>query len=502
MSWAKGDRVSVWLRDSKILKEISFSFESNLVAIYGKTGAGKTTLMHAMLGVIPDVREGKIEGKIEVLGRDPRSGVKEMSKVAALLLQEVDHNLFGLNVMDELIGIEERIDLAKRLRIEDLLDREISSLSYGEKQKVAIAACLLRNPEALFLDEPLAHLDVKGREELEKLLYELSKERKVFVVEHRHSYFKEAERYEIFDGKIYKYSGAHHRELKKIRVKSEKEILKVKELSASLGSFELKDITFSLREGEVLGVAGLNGSGKTTLGKALAGLIPFKGKVKLRGKEMKWKELRGKVGYMSQNPDLQIFTDKVRKEIELTAKGNVEKIMKMLDLEKYSEKDPHALSKGERLKVVAGALLASGAEVVILDEVTAGQDPLSIYDLVKAIAISGKSVLLITHEISLIRRVCERALILRGGEAELVEADEVTPKAIEVQRMATLGKNRDCSNIFSLLSFLIPFFCPSCDTCPNIGNVECKAQEGNVHGLGDNFYHHMDKSSIFLLRLL
>jgi energy-coupling factor transporter ATP-binding protein EcfA2 len=169
------------------------------VLITGPTGSGKSTLARCFNGLIPHFYPGKLEGQIEVLGSDPRKlKVKEMAKDIGFVFQKIDDQLFSLSIERELaFGLENlglpraeiktRIDMGiELLGLSELLDKRIPNLSGGQKQKVAIAAAVVMQPQILVLDEPLSELDPRSRLEIVSVLKDLKREGLTIVlVEHR-----------------------------------------------------------------------------------------------------------------------------------------------------------------------------------------------------------------------------------------------------------------------------------------------------------------------------
>ncbi|MCD6503599.1 MAG: ATP-binding cassette domain-containing protein [Euryarchaeota archaeon] len=441
--WLEFSDMEVLFGDKKRIYFGSLSLEEDYALIYGKSGSGKTTLIHALLGIIPNVRPGKVLGKIRILDVFSKDGhlkeeFRRITRRAFLVLQEVDHNLFAKSVEDEFMLDFESIprDVIKLLGLESLLSRDIESLSYGEKQKVALAIALSHGSEVIFMDEPLAHLDIPSRKGLKQTLDRVvSLGKKVVVSEHRVGYFMNCKvKVEVTrDGVIYRHN-IEQRNLKDI-IKGTKEsntrkkggtILRTRGLEITVGDFKLYDVNIEINENEIVGIIGSNGSGKTTLAKALSGIIDHKGEIFIEGNRMHRKDLLGKVAYMHQNPDIQLFETSVWKEVMLGAKEDPMPYVKLLGLENYLGVDPHVLSRGERLRVVLAALLSSAPKIVILDEPTSGQDVESTINIIRAIVESNKSVIIITHEIDLVREVCDRVYIIKEGTTHEIDPKNVT----------------------------------------------------------------------------
>ncbi len=158
--------------------------------ILGRNGSGKTTFLLCITGLL------RGSGIVRVYGRDPWREFNETRKLIGLVLQDPDDQLFNLTVYDEIAytlrsmhvpeeEVRRRVTLiSKQLCIEDLLDRPIVNLSFGEKKKVAIASVLVYKPRIIILDEPTLGIDPASREELYRLLRNLKREYTVIVTTH------------------------------------------------------------------------------------------------------------------------------------------------------------------------------------------------------------------------------------------------------------------------------------------------------------------------------
>lgn len=178
------------------LENVSLTIEKgDFVGLIGESGAGKTTLCSCINGLIPHHYTGDFYGSVKIQGTDTfdiESG-KLALKVGSVF-QDVDSQLVSFFVEDEILfglenfgipkkQIEQRITAAlEALEIQELRHREISTLSGGQKQKVAIAAILALEPDILVLDEPTGELDPASSVQIFKLLQKLNKEKGITIV--------------------------------------------------------------------------------------------------------------------------------------------------------------------------------------------------------------------------------------------------------------------------------------------------------------------------------
>lgn len=169
--------------------------EGDFVGIIGPSGAGKTTLLHALCGVVPHHYSGDFWGAVKVAGMDTiDAGMEALSRVVGCVWGDVDAQMVAATVEDELLfglenfgvphgEIEGRLAGAlAEVGISDLRGREISSLSGGQKQKVAVAAIVALRPRLLLLDEPTGELDPESSRRIFTLLRELNTNHGITVV--------------------------------------------------------------------------------------------------------------------------------------------------------------------------------------------------------------------------------------------------------------------------------------------------------------------------------
>jgi energy-coupling factor transporter ATP-binding protein EcfA2/uncharacterized protein YlbG (UPF0298 family) len=184
-----------------VLKKIDLLIEKGkFTVIMGPSGAGKTTMLLCLNGLIPQLLEGVISGKITVLGRDvSKYRVQTLVRSIGLVLQDAETQIFGRTVEEDTAfgprnfsvpkkELFERVDEAlARVRLTGYRDRDTEELSGGEKQRLAIAGVLAMRPDILVLDEPTSELDPIGREEIYRTITDLKKEKNLTIIGVEHS---------------------------------------------------------------------------------------------------------------------------------------------------------------------------------------------------------------------------------------------------------------------------------------------------------------------------
>lgn len=355
----------------------------------------------------------------------------------------------------------------------------IHKLSGGQRQRLALASILITRPRLLILDEPVSQMNPQGVQSFMQLLVKLNQEAgiAILMVEHRvnelYQYFNRLAVMQagkiIYDGTLTaawkeltgredlglrepqavklcralelseittqpeKIISMIHDECsidktaKPIPAKAEQEqaILKVANVTFSYpGSKQptLKNVSFELEAGEITALMGFNGAGKSTLMNLIGGLAHLlHGSITLADKDIS--KCLGSVGYLRQEPDLMLLADTVREELcwknhTITEEG-VTTLLEQLNLTEYANDFPLALSKGQRLRVVLGAMLAKKPHLLLLDEPTTGQDERSLSEIRKLLLAyknKGGSVFICTHDLELAAQVADRVIVLRKGE--------------------------------------------------------------------------------------
>lgn len=182
--------------DKNALCEINLSIKKgDFVGIIGNSGAGKSTFTYALNGVIPHHFEGDFYGEVKIKGLDTvDSSPTELALNVGSVFQDIDGQMVSSVVEDEILfglenfgvlhdEIEKRVtNILKMVSIEDLRYRNISTLSGGQKQKVAIAAVVALMPEILVLDEPTAELDPQSSLQIFNMLRMLNEEMGITII--------------------------------------------------------------------------------------------------------------------------------------------------------------------------------------------------------------------------------------------------------------------------------------------------------------------------------
>ena len=225
----------------------------------------------------------------------------------------------------------------------------------------------------------------------------------------------------------------------------------------------LKNISFDVAEGEVLAIAGHTGSGKSTLIQLVAGLIDLtSGSVVIDNLPVADKKIRRLVGIVFQYPEHQLFEETVESDIAFGPKNfglsdaeisaRVEEAMRQVGLPaELKNVSPFELSGGQRRRVAIAGILALKPKYLILDEPTAGLDPLAKENLLKeifgAIKKSGVTIILVSHNMEDIARFANRVVVLAQGEIVFVG----TPRELFSQEKILLRAGLEPPPITQLL---------------------------------------------------
>ena len=375
-----------------------------------------------------------------------------------------------------------------------LLKSSPYELSGGQKQRVAFAGVMVGDVQALLFDEPLANLDPATGKTAIDLIDRIQKQynKTVVIIEHRLEdvLYRHVDRIIVVsEGRIVadmspdaliaagilptlgireplyatalKYAGvtiteklcagrmqtlkldavkdqliAWNAAQKPAPQKAEKPpILEVKNLHFQYNRKRkiLKDINFTIREGEMVSIVGTNGAGKSTLAKVICGFVTeTEGEILFKGESLKGqtiKERSQKIGYVMQNPNQMICKSMIFDEValglrlrgvdEATVTEKVEHALKICGLYPFRKWPISALSFGQKKRVTIASILVMEPQILILDEPTAGQDYhhyTEIMEFLKTLNEQGVTIIMITHDMHLMLEYTPHAIVISDGQ--------------------------------------------------------------------------------------
>lgn len=468
----------------RAVNDVSFNIKKNTVhCLIGENGAGKSTLIKILTGAF-----ARTSGKIlmngqEYVAENPRDAKQ---KGISTLFQE-------LNVVDQLtveenltLGLEEtwfgflrKTDRTRKMvrvlnDIESSIDpkQRVLRLSVAKKQLVEIAKAVSAESNIIIMDEPTAAISEEEIKRLFKIIKSL-KEKNVTVIYISH---RLDEIFEIGDYVTVMRDGRHIETKSVTEVKGRAELIKLmigktvyeeyipRDLgnagilmrADNLSNEKLKNISFEIKNGEIVGFYGLVGSGKTELARAILGIDQYCGEIIFKGQKLEQspdKVISAGIAMVPEERRSQgLFT-------VLTTRGNItvmnmrkiskagflntrkdretalEYIKKLGIVTSGTEKEVAKLSGGNQQKVVFSKCLFADADLLILDEPTRGIDvgaKSEIYKIIRQLSKDGKSIIFCSSELTEIMNMCDRIYLLYDGriKAELENGKDLQSERI------------------------------------------------------------------------
>jgi len=467
-----------------VLKNVDFSVSVGEVhALAGENGAGKSTLMKILQGVYQkDAGEILVSGEpVEIIdtfaARKAGIGMvfQEFSLIPTLTVAQ---NIFltneptKLGLIDDAKAKSLALEIFKEMEVEVDPSRTVESMPTALWQLTEIAKALAQNAKVLIMDEPTASLAKHEAEGLFALIERLkAKGIAIVYISHRmDEIYRIADRItvlrdgarvlteslkkvspeQIVEAIVGRKAAAHLVHQNRSAKIGKEVVLDVKNLSSGP---KLQNVSLQVRRGEILGLAGLMGSGRTELVNTLFGILkPTAGTISINGKVIDisspQKAIQNHIALIPEDRRAQglVLDHSVTENLTLPLLDEVKsggllskkkiltkskEIIAQFDIKlAYPGIRVGSLSGGNQQKVVIGKWLGTDPEILLMDEPTAGVDigtKSEILDLVRKIADSGKSVILISSELPELLSVSDRILVLKDGHVSKSLNREVIP---------------------------------------------------------------------------
>ena len=461
------------------------------IMLCGASGSGKSTLLRLLKRELSP--RGELSGDITLMGKDRREfSDRESAEKIGFVMQNPDSQTvcdkvsaelaFGLESFGVKSGeIQSRVgEMAAFFGIEPLYDRDISTLSGGQKQLVALCSVMVTDPDILLLDEPTAQLDPVAARELLGILDRLNKEMGVTIIIAEHD---PEELFDSCDKILYLAKGKTEffgtpaltakyfveNALEGFLPETAKAFaglcddlpLNVRQGRAKLEKLGVSDIPkqavttaestepyalqcknlwqryeknspdilkgcdLDIRKGECYGLLGSNGGGKSTLLRVICGLCkPYMGAVSLFGKKQKaYKNgslFREMLAFLPQEPVTMFVKESVREDLLQSGdKAAVKNVAQRMGIEHLLDRHPWDLSGGEIQKCAFAKILLADPKIIVLDECTKGMDSFAkkaLGDTLLSLKAEGRTILLVTHDLEFAAQYCDRCGLLFDGK--------------------------------------------------------------------------------------
>lgn len=478
---------------SQVVNQVSFDiYEKETVALVGESGSGKSVTALSILRLISPLQAIYPTGEIwfdnqNLLKADEKSLIKVRGNQISMIFQEPMVSLNPLHTIEkqlyEVLSLHrgmrqnqarsEIIQYLDRVGIKNAKNRLNDyphQLSGGERQRVMIAMAILTHPKLLIADEPTTALDVSVQAQIIQLLKELKHElnMSMLFITHNLSIVKKvADNVAVMNrGNVIEFNSRHRiflrpeHEYTKLLLNSEPQgdpiplpknpgiLLNVNhlnvEVSVKKGIFRKKkqgivnQVSFTIHEGETVGLVGESGSGKSTTALAILRLIASKGDIIFDGQLLqkltakKLLPFRSRIQVIFQDPFSslnprftveQIISEGLITHKKLTVKEReqwVIDIMQEVGLDPESRhRYPMEFSGGQRQRIAIARALILQPELLILDEPTSSLDrtvQLQLINLLKLLQKNHKlSYLFISHDLSVIYAMCHQVIVMKEG---------------------------------------------------------------------------------------
>ena len=478
---------------NQVLKNAGFELrDGEIHALMGENGAGKSTLMKILTGVYTrDAGTVVVDGQ-EVVYKSPQEAEKAgivfiYQELNVLFDLTVEENLFMGKEITKAFGVCDK--KAMRKKAQEVMDKMgvnipvnavMSDLSVGQQQMVEICKALMVDAKVLIMDEPTAALTESETQVLFEVIESLkAKGVSIVYISHRmEEIFQLCDRITILrdgqyvgtenikditmDGVVQMMIGREIGERYPQRnVKIGEEVIRVEGLTHEK---MFKDVNFSVRAGEVLGVSGLMGAGRTEIMQAIFGNLPIvSGKVLIEGKEVHIKNpkqaIEAGIGFITEDRKTEglLLEKSIAENIELCNLGKVSKnsvlskakgaALVKRGIEEFRIKcfgpdhECNNLSGGNQQKVVLAKWIYTDPKILILDEPTRGVDigaKAEIYSVINDMAARGVAVIMVSSELPEVLGMSDRIMVVHEGHVTGI-IDGKTADQAKVMTLATGG---------------------------------------------------------------
>lgn len=357
--------------------------------VFGGTGSGKTIFLKFVAGLIPDLQKADFVGKLKLDKKYVQ--FEDYRKNVALCFQEAEEQFMldsvGRELFFDLQDNKKKIayEMLKYFNIKNLKGKSLKDLSTGQRKLISIISSLSQDKPIVLLDEPTANLDRKNAKKLINLLATYSKN-KILIISSHDSIFqqlcsrflvKKEESWHILNNcHAFRQMIARNNffPIKKNKVSGEI-LLEVNNFSFAYpdGTKAIKSLSLKINKGAIIGLIGENGSGKTTLVKQIAD-------GRLKPKNLK-------VALVMQEPEKQIFTENVEKELTFGVHPEFHSldVLKEIGLYHIRDKHPYFISRGQKQILLIATIILQKPGLLIIDEPFTGLDYNSVDKIKKMI---------------------------------------------------------------------------------------------------------------------
>ena len=443
-----------------VLKNLDFSIvEGEVIGIIGESGIGKSTFLECILGnihqkVIMNATKMKFLEE-NWLNLDSKKRREYLRQDIGIIFQNGQHSLdplftIGQQLKELMVQPEPQkiIETLKMVQLEEkVLHLYPHELSGGMLQRVMIAMAFINQPKLIIADEPFSALDAPLQKEMVQLIVNLAKQydtATIMVTHQRELAYQFCTKVlTLEEGYFVEKEEKVEEKISIVRDRGDqKEVFfQLKNVSNHYKDEEviLQNLTLDIPKYEVTGIIGHSGAGKTTLAKILSGFIPYEGRIKIEGKELREVLTHEKQSYYQRvqylfqnsllafNPNQTIvksleeplrFMRKIKKRPERIQM--IQDLFIKLELEcDWLEKYPHQLSGGQCQRCAVARAILAQPECLICDEITSALDDANQDKVLKVLRKvqeeTNMTMVFISHNQALIEAICSNVIVLNEG---------------------------------------------------------------------------------------